>query len=212
VHELSSFARERRQRFHASGSHRDWRGGSGAGARVAELTRTRLPCNPNDHAECRADQIRVKRALATLVSFSNDLAGVCEALPDTDVDANMDAVHLDRRLTPIVDGRPITPGIVTYLRAGSGFGGSCLPKDVTALRLWARSIHAATPLLDAVMQINELRPQQVAALVDTAAGGVRGRPIAVLGRRSSPAPMICAIRPRCRCSKRWPHAARSSAA
>jgi UDPglucose 6-dehydrogenase len=160
---------------------------SRAGARVAELY-DGLACPVIRTTTRNAELIKYtsNALLATLVSFSNELAGVCEALPDTDVDAVMDAVHLDRRLTPIVDGRPITPGIVSYLRAGSGFGGSCLPKDVTALRMWARSINATTPLLDAVMQINELRPQQVAALVDTAAGGVRGRPIAVLGLAFKP--------------------------
>src|SRR5207248_9443432 len=71
--------------------------------------------------------------LATLVSFSNEIAALCEASPGTDADAVMDALHLDRRLSPVIGGRRITPDILSYLRPGCGFGGSCLPKDVLAL-------------------------------------------------------------------------------
>ena len=57
-------------------------------------------------------------------------------------------------------------GILTYLRAGCGYGGSCLPKDVSALRYYARQQNVTPHLLDAVAAVNAARPQQLIALAD----------------------------------------------
>jgi UDPglucose 6-dehydrogenase len=119
--------------------------------------------------------------LATLISFSNEVAGLCERTPGTDIDAVMDGVHLDRRLAPVVDGLRIRPDVVSYLRAGSGFGGSCFPKDVMALREFGRAKGAPTPILDAVLDVNARRPGEVAALADSIAGGLDGKVVAMLG-------------------------------
>ncbi len=119
--------------------------------------------------------------LATLISFSNEVATVCEAVPGTDVETVMDALHLDRRLSPVVNGRRVTPAILTYLRAGAGFGGSCLPKDVSALRHFGGEHGLSMPLLDAVLTINAARPQQVVDIVHAELGDLRGRSIAILG-------------------------------
>jgi UDPglucose 6-dehydrogenase len=119
--------------------------------------------------------------LATLISFSNEIAGLCEHTPETDVHVVMDGLHLDRRLSPVVDGRRVRPDVLSYLRAGSGFGGSCFPKDVTALRQYGRTLGVPTPMLDAVLSINAKRPADVIALADAITGGVRGRVVAMLG-------------------------------
>src|SRR5690349_5522245 len=73
--------------------------------------------------------------LATLISFSNEIATLCEATPGTDVEQVMDGLHLDRRLNCTVGGKRYSPSILSYLRAGCGFGGSCLPKDIAALQM-----------------------------------------------------------------------------
>src|SRR5262249_31623239 len=99
--------------------------------------------------------------LALLVSFSNELAGLCEAIPGLDESRVMAGVHLDRRLTPAGDG---APEILTYLRAGIGFGGSCLPKDVDALRSFGAEQGVEMPLLDAVARVNRERPRRVVTL------------------------------------------------
>jgi nucleotide sugar dehydrogenase len=112
--------------------------------------------------------------LATLVSFSNEIAGVCEGIAGLDEETVMTGLHLDRRFAP-------APGMCSYLRAGIGFGGSCLPKDVEALRALAARRAIGTPLLDAVMAVNRARPGRVMALLDAALGGLRGRTVAVLG-------------------------------
>ncbi len=120
--------------------------------------------------------------LATLVSFSNEIAMLCEATPDTDVDEVLRGVHLDRRLAPIVGGQRVRPGIADFIWAGAGFGGSCLPKDVNALRAYARSRGLAPHLLDAVVAVNAARPAQLCALVENSIGGsLRGARIALLG-------------------------------
>ena len=117
--------------------------------------------------------------LATLVSFSNEVAAVCEALPGLDEATVMEGVHLDRRLAP-------APGLCSYLRAGIGFGGSCLPKDVDALRALAAAHAVPTSLLDAVVAVNRARPDRVTALLDAALGGLAGRTVAVLGLAFKP--------------------------
>lgn len=119
--------------------------------------------------------------LATLISFSNQIAALCEATPDTDIEVVMDALHLDRRLSPVVDGQRIRPGILSFLRAGCGFGGSCLPKDVNALRSYARVRDVPSRLLDAVMSINAERSAHLVSLCEMALGSLEGATVAVLG-------------------------------
>jgi len=119
--------------------------------------------------------------LASLVSFANEIAGLCEAMNGADVDVVTEGLCLDGRLSPVVDGRRVRPGILAYLRAGSGFGGSCFPKDVNALRAQARELGVPTRLLDAVMDVNAARPGAVAALLSREIGGLRGKTVAVLG-------------------------------
>ena len=123
----------------------------------------------------------VNSLLAALVSFSNEIAALCESAPGLDVDQVMDGVHLDRRLTSR-DGAKRTPCEMTaYLRAGSGLGGSSLTKDVNALRAFARHNKVATPLLDSVMTVNDMRSQQVVAMMARIIGPLARRSIAVLG-------------------------------
>jgi len=119
--------------------------------------------------------------LALMVSYSNELAGILEATPGTDVDVVMDGLHLDRRLTALGSAPRRTAELATYLRAGMGFGGSCLPKDVEALRAHGQTVGAPTPMLDAVLAVNRARPGQVLRLLDEALGGLAGRELAVLG-------------------------------
>jgi UDPglucose 6-dehydrogenase/GDP-mannose 6-dehydrogenase len=139
--------------------------------------------------------------LATLVSFSNELARLCESLPGLDVEAVLGALHLDRRLSPREGSRRLSPGLLDYLRAGCGFGGSCLPKDLEALRGLARERGLATPLLRAVARVNRERPAQVVRLLEQELGSLAGREIALLGvafkpgtddTRESPALLLAA--------------------
>lgn len=119
--------------------------------------------------------------LATLISFSNEVASVCERTPETDIEVVMDGVHLDRRWSPIVEGERVSPGILSFLRAGCGFGGSCLPKDVNAFRAYARERNVTPHLLDAVVAVNAERPERLAMIAERALGSLQGTTVAVLG-------------------------------
>jgi UDPglucose 6-dehydrogenase len=124
--------------------------------------------------------------LATLISFSNEIAALCEVTPETDVETVLQGVCLDRRISPQVNNERITPDITSFIRAGCGYGGSCLPKDVNALRNYARERAVTPELLDSVVSINTKRPEQLVGLIQTAVGALGSSTIAVLGLAFKP--------------------------
>ncbi|MEP2470214.1 MAG: UDP binding domain-containing protein, partial [Paracoccaceae bacterium] len=114
------------------------------------------------------------------------LATISEGLEGTDIEAVSDAVALDRRLSPLVDGTIIRPGILSYLRAGTGFGGSCLPKDVAALARLSHDMGRPSAMLDAVLTANSDRPKQLLALTRARLGTLNDRKISLLGLAFKP--------------------------
>lgn len=119
--------------------------------------------------------------LATLISFSNEIARVCEDLPGVDVEDVLGILHTDRRLRVRANAQETTPAISGYLRAGCGFGGSCLPKDLSALIVSRHRESADTPLLESVRAINRTQPTRFVDLAEKALGGLDGKRCAVLG-------------------------------
>lgn len=124
--------------------------------------------------------------LATLISFSNEIAGICESVDGLDEATIMEGLHLDRRLSPKLAGGRVLPGLLTYLRAGIGYGGSCFPKDTLALRTFARDQGAGSLLLDAVIATNDARTGRVLDLLSTAVPTLDGARVAVLGLAFKP--------------------------
>ena len=95
--------------------------------------------------------------LATMISYSNEIANLCAAIGDVDAIEVLEGVRLDRRLTPIQpDGVRVVPGLMDYLYPGCGFGGSCFPKDVQALISFGEG--SSMSLLEAVIGINDRQP------------------------------------------------------
>jgi UDPglucose 6-dehydrogenase/GDP-mannose 6-dehydrogenase len=91
--------------------------------------------------------------LATQISAVNELANIASAVSGVDIFEVMQGIHLDKRWSPILeDGQRVQPEILTYLRPGCGFGGSCFPKDVEALLSQARSLNAPALILEAVLE------------------------------------------------------------
>jgi UDPglucose 6-dehydrogenase/GDP-mannose 6-dehydrogenase len=120
---------------------------------------------------------------ATLISFTNQFAALCEAIPRIDLARVMEAVHLDRMLDGPDGGRA---GATRFLKGGIGFGGSCFPKDLAALSWWARRRGIELPLIDAAQAINTRRPTQVVELLAQALGGICQKRVAVLGLAFKP--------------------------
>jgi UDPglucose 6-dehydrogenase/GDP-mannose 6-dehydrogenase len=120
--------------------------------------------------------------LATMISFSNEIANLCAALGDVDVADVMQAVHLDKRLSPIMpNGERLKPAFTTFIEAGCGFGGSCFPKDVKALIAHGKQLGKPMRLLDAVIQVNHDQPRQILQILDKHFPSLTGIRVAVLG-------------------------------
>jgi len=125
--------------------------------------------------------------LATLISFSNEIGNLCAALGGIDASDVMKSVHLDKRVSPILEnGQRISPAITTYLEAGCGFGGSCFPKDVKALISHGEKTGQSMSLLKSVIGINHIQPQQVLDRLYKHYPNVSGINVAVLGLAFKP--------------------------
>lgn len=120
--------------------------------------------------------------LATMVSFSNEIGNLCSALGGVDVADVMRGVHLARYFTTTLDdGRSVKAPISSFLWAGCGYGGSCLPKDTKALSAHGAAHGLAMPLLDAVIETNLAQPARMVALLERHFASLQGLEVAVLG-------------------------------
>lgn len=120
--------------------------------------------------------------LATLISFSNEIGNLCADIKDVDIIEVMNGVHKDERFSPILpDGSRITPGFISYLAAGCGFGGSCFPKDVKALISYGKEKGNLMRLLDSVIKVNEEQPQKIVSILNKHVSELKGAKIAILG-------------------------------
>ena len=125
--------------------------------------------------------------LATAISFSNELANYAEAVGGVDMVDVMAGLHASRYLTVREDGRePATVELASFLMAGCGFGGSCLPKDVAALVTAGADHGEPMPLLQAVLEINEARSQRVMRMLRDELGSLEGQRVGVLGLAFKP--------------------------
>ncbi len=124
--------------------------------------------------------------LAVQISAINEIANLAAALGGIDVMDVARGVHLDKRWSPIVSNRRITPPILTYLVPGCGFGGSCFPKDVQAIRTQGMRLGLPMEMLNAVLAVNESQPQQVINIIEKDTGSLAGRTALVLGLAFKP--------------------------
>jgi UDPglucose 6-dehydrogenase len=125
--------------------------------------------------------------LATLISFSNDIANLCSTLGGVDASDVISGVKLDRRLSPVLpDGSRVRPGVLDYLDPGCGFGGSCFPKDIRALTAFAQTHDSPLRLLEQVMTVNDAQPLKMIRLVERHFATLSGLRVAVLGLAFKP--------------------------
>lgn len=107
--------------------------------------------------------------LAMKITFINEIADLCEEV-GADVSEVATAIGADGRIGP------------KFLNPGPGYGGSCFPKDVSALARTAREARAPVTLVEQVEKVNMERKIAMGARVERASGGsVHGKTIAVLG-------------------------------
>lgn len=111
--------------------------------------------------------------LATKISFINEVAQICERV-GAEIDVVAKGMSMDERIGS------------SFLRAGAGFGGSCLPKDVRALAYMAQEAGLDTNLLNAVLSINGRMSTLVVDKVRAHIGDLTGKTIAVLGLAFKP--------------------------
>jgi UDPglucose 6-dehydrogenase len=107
--------------------------------------------------------------LALKISFINEIADLCEEV-GADVQEVASAIGKDRRIGD------------KFLHPGPGYGGSCFPKDVSALIRTARENKAPLSIIEQVERVNHERKIAMTGRIEDAAGGtLRGKTIGILG-------------------------------
>jgi UDPglucose 6-dehydrogenase len=111
--------------------------------------------------------------LATKISFINEIANVCEEV-GADVGEVARGMGADSRIGS------------SFLRAGIGYGGSCFPKDVSALKMLAGNTGYHFQLLTSVIEVNELQKRRVVGKLEKHLGSLIGKRVALLGLAFKP--------------------------
>ncbi len=125
--------------------------------------------------------------LATQISFANEVANLCSRLGGVDAVDVMKGVHLSNYLRPAAkDGSRIQAPLSSFLEAGCGFGGSCLPKDVKALVAQAKTLDVPMPVLNAVIETNQNQPKQIIRLLERHFTSLKDVRISILGLSFKP--------------------------
>jgi len=151
------------------GDDRDW-----AGDAVAELyAPLGSPIVRTDIKSAEMVKLASNAFLATKISFINEIANVCEET-GADVVEVARGMGLDDRIGP------------KFLQAGIGFGGSCFPKDVSALKQLAGNSGYHFQLLNSVIEVNELQKRRVISKLQKHLGELVGKEIALLGLAFKP--------------------------
>jgi UDPglucose 6-dehydrogenase len=146
------------------GDDGDW-----AGDAVVELySPLDAPLVRTDVRSAEMIKLAANAFLATKISFINEIANVCE-----ETGANV---------LEVARGMGLDHRIGThFLKPGIGFGGSCFPKDVSALKQLAGNSGYHFQLLTAVIDVNELQKRRVMAKLQKYLGSLVGKTIALLG-------------------------------
>ena len=151
------------------GDQGDW-----AGDAVVELyAPLNAPLVRTDIASAEMVKLASNAFLATKISFINEIANVCEET-GADVTEVARGMGLDDRIGP------------KFLQAGIGFGGSCFPKDVSALKQLAGNSGYHFQLLNAVIEVNELQKRRVMGKLQKHLGSLVGRTVTLLGLAFKP--------------------------
>src|SRR5829696_1177853 len=111
--------------------------------------------------------------LATKISFINEIANLCDQI-GCDVHDVARGIGMDNRI-----GR-------YFLHPGPGYGGSCFPKDTTALLSVAKEYGGEARIVEAVVEVNRLQRERMVEKIERLVGDVKGKTVAVLGLSFKP--------------------------
>jgi len=111
--------------------------------------------------------------LATRISFINEIASICEGM-GADVRVVSKALGLDSSLGN------------AYLKAGLGWGGSCLPKDMRSLIYMAKANKAPCQVLKAVVKTNHRQRAMAVEKLYSLLGSLEGRVVGLMGLAFKP--------------------------
>jgi UDPglucose 6-dehydrogenase len=151
------------------GDDGDWAGD----AVVALYAPLDAPLVRTDVKSAEMIKLAANAFLATKISFINEIANVCEEV-GADVAEVAKGMGLDERIGP------------QFLRPGIGYGGSCFPKDVSALKQLAGNSGYHFQLLTAVFEVNELQKRRVISKLQKHMGSLVGKEVALLGLAFKP--------------------------
>ena len=126
-----------------------------------------------DVASAEMIKLAANAFLATKISFINEIANVCEEV-GADVSEVSRGMGLDQRIG------------TAFLRPGIGYGGSCFPKDVSALKMLAGNTGYHFQLLNSVIEVNELQKRRVIGKLEKHLGSLAGKKVALLGLAFKP--------------------------
>jgi UDPglucose 6-dehydrogenase len=137
------------------------------------LTRTGAPIMMMDCASAEMSKYAANAMLATRISFMNEVANVCE-LVGADVDHVRKAIGSDKRIG------------ASFLFPGAGYGGSCFPKDVRAMRRFAAEKGYECKILGAVESVNAQQKTKLFTMLKTHFGDLEGKTVGVWGLAFKP--------------------------
>jgi UDPglucose 6-dehydrogenase len=137
------------------------------------FTRTGAPIMMMDCASAELAKYAANAMLATRISFMNEVANVCE-LVGADVDQVRRAIGSDKRIG------------TSFLFPGVGYGGSCFPKDVQAMRRFAADKEYDFRILDAVEEVNRFQKTKLVTTMRKHFGSLKGKTIGVWGLAFKP--------------------------
>jgi UDPglucose 6-dehydrogenase len=135
---------------------------------VALYAPLEAPVVNTDVASAEMIKLASNAFLATKISFINEIANVSEEL-GADVQEVAYGMGLDARIGP------------KFLQAGIGYGGSCFPKDVQALKQLAGNSGYHFQLLTSVIEVNELQKRRTVGKLQKHLGSLEGKEVALLG-------------------------------
>ena len=135
--------------------------------------RAAVPFLTTDLSSAEMIKYAANAFLATKISFINEISGICEMV-GADVSSVATGIGLDNRIGP------------RFLNAGIGWGGSCFPKDVAALRAIAREYDYEPVLLDATTAVNDRQRKKVMVKLQRDLHTLKGKRVALLGLAFKP--------------------------